>query len=261
LPISRDDRDFVQSLERGLAVLQAFDADHATLTLREAADAAGISRPAARRLLLTLEALGYLSSDGANYRMTARVLTFASAFVGSRVIHQIGQRHLESFSADVGESSSMSMLDDTDVVFVVRVPVNRVRSYMLALGERMPAYVTAQGRVLLAHLSDADLDRFFHQVTLVPLTARTFTDEPRLRAELGEIAKQGWALIDQEYEMNMRSIAAPVRDAEGTVVASVGCMCHAGRVSLEQLTNEFLPRLREAAAGIEAELGATPPPR
>jgi len=256
LPISRDDRDFVQSLERGLAVLGAFDADHATLTLRETAEAAGISRPAARRLLLTLEALGYLESTGASYRLTAKVLSFASGYLGSRVIHEIAQRHLESFSSDVGESSSMSMLDDTDVVFVVRVPVNRVRAYMLALGERMPAYVTAQGRVLLAHLSDAGLDRFFHQASLLPLTARTFTDEPSLRAELQAIAKQGWALIDQEYEMNMRSIAVPVRDAEGAVVASIGCMCHAGRVSLERLTTEFLPRLLQAAAGMEADLGA-----
>jgi IclR family transcriptional regulator, pca regulon regulatory protein len=256
LPISRDDRDFVQSLERGLAVLGAFDADHRTLTLRETAEAAGISRPAARRLLLTLEALGYLESDAAGYHLTSKVLDFAHAYLGSRVLHEIAQRHLESFSSDVGESSAMSMLDDTDVVFVVRVPVNQVRTYMLALGERMPAYVTAQGRVLLAHLSDAGLERFFYQASLLPLTARTFTDESGLRAELRAVAKRGWALIDQEYEMNMRSIAVPVRDAEGAVAASIGCMCHAGRVSLERLTGEFLPRLQAAAAGIEAELGA-----
>jgi IclR family pca regulon transcriptional regulator len=219
LTISRDDRDFVQSLERGLAVLQAFDADHVTLTLREAAEAAGISRPAARRLLLTLEALGYLSSDGSSYRLTTRVLAFSSAYLGSRVIHEIAERHLESFSSDVGESSSMSMLDDTDVIFVARVPVNRVRAYMLALGDRMPAYVTAQGRVLLAHLNAAGLDRFFHQASLLPLTARTFTNESRLRAELRVIAGQGWAMIDQEYEMEMRSIVVPVRDATGAVVA------------------------------------------
>jgi IclR family transcriptional regulator, pca regulon regulatory protein len=256
LPISRDDRDFVQSLERGLAVLGAFDAEHGTLTLRETAEAAGISRPAARRLLLTLEALGFLESDGAGYRLTTKVLSFADGYLGSRVIHEIAQRHLESFSSDVGESSAMSMLDDTDVILVVRVPVNRMRAYMLALGERMPAYVTAQGRVLLAYLTDAALGRFFHQASLLPLTDRTFTDESRLRAELRVIAKQGWAMIDQEYELNMRSIAAPVRDAEGAVVAAIGCMCHAGRVSLERLTTEFLPRLLEAAAGMEAELGA-----
>jgi len=139
VPISRDDRDFVQTLERGLAVLHAFDADHETLTLRETADAAGISRPAARRLLLTLEALGYLSSNGSSYRLTTQVLTFADGYLGSRAIHEIAQRHLASFSADVDESASMSMLDGAEIVLVVRATVNRMRTYLLGLGERLPA--------------------------------------------------------------------------------------------------------------------------
>jgi IclR family transcriptional regulator, pca regulon regulatory protein len=254
--ISREDRDFVQTLERGLAVLHAFDADHETLTLREAADAAGISRPAARRLLLTLEALGYLSNEGSSYRLTTQVLTFADGYLGSRVIHEIARRHLASFAADVDESASMSMLDATEIVLVVRAPVNRMRTYLLGLGERMPAYATAQGRMLLAHLSDSALDRFFREARLKPLTGRTVTDESQLRAALAEIAEQGWALLDQEYEANMRAIAAPVRDYDGTVVASIGCMCHAERVSLKQLTKVVLPRLLLAATGIEAELGA-----
>ena len=256
MPISREDRDFVQTLERGLAVLHAFDADHETLTLREAADAAGISRPAARRLLLTLEALGYLSNEGSSYRLTTQVLTFADGYLGSRAIHEIAQRHLVSFSADVDESASMSMLDGTEIVLVVRAPVNRMRAYVLGLGERMPAYATAQGRVLLAHLSDSALDRFFREVRLNPSAGRTLTDETQLRAALPGIAKQGWALLDQEYESNMRAIAAPVRDYDGAVVASIGCMCHAGHVSLGELTDAVLPRLLLAAADIEAELGA-----
>jgi IclR family transcriptional regulator, pca regulon regulatory protein len=256
VPISREDRDFVQTLERGLAVLHAFDADHETLTLRETAAAAGISRPAARRLLLTLEALGYLSSDGSSYQLTTQVLAFADGYLGSRAIHEIAQRHLVSFSADVDESASMSMLDGAEIVLVVRAPVNRTRTYLLGLGERMPAYATAQGRMLLAHLSDSALDRFFREARLKPLTARTLTDETQLRAALPGIAEQGWALLDQEYESNMRAIAAPVRDYDGAVVASIGCMCHAGHVSLEELTKVVLPRLLLAAAGIEAELGA-----
>ena len=255
MAIGREDRDFVQTLERGLAVLHAFGADHETLTLRETADAAGISRPAARRLLLTLEALGYLSSEGSSYRLTPQVLRLADAYLGSRAIHEIARRHLESFSGDVGESASMSMLDDAEIVLVVRSPVNRMRTYLLGLGERMPAYATAQGRVLLAHLSDTELDRFFREVRLKPLTGRTVADQTRLRVELTRIAEQGWALVDQEYELNMRAIAAPVRDHDGAVVASIGCMCHAERVSLEELTKVFLPRLLSAAWDIEAELG------
>jgi IclR family transcriptional regulator, pca regulon regulatory protein len=255
LPISREDRDFVQTLDRGLAVLQSFDADHPTLSLRETAEAAGISRPAARRLLLTLESLGYLQSDGSTYRLTTRVLQLANAYLDSRSIHEIAERHLESFASDVGESGSMAMLDDTEIVLIVRVPVNRMRSYLFGLGERLPAYVTAQGRMLLAHLSDAALDRYFREAPLLPLTGRTSTDPAQLRAELRVIAKQGWALVDQEYEINMRAVAAPIRDYNGSFVASIGCMCHVDRVSLDRLTNDVLPRLRQAAEEIEAELG------
>jgi IclR family pca regulon transcriptional regulator len=257
LPISREDRDFVQSLDRGLAVLQSFDAGHPTLSLRQAADAAGISRPAARRLLLTLEALGYLENNGSRYRLTTRVLALADAYLGSRSIHEIAQRHLESFASDVNESASLAMLDETEAVLVVRVPVvNRMRSFLLGMGERVPAYVTAQGRMLLAHLNDAALDRFFGEASLLPLTGRTLTDPTRLRAELKAIAKQGWALVDQEYEINMRAVAMPIRDHNGVVIASIGCMCHDSRVSLDRLTDEIVPRLRQAASDIEAELGA-----
>jgi IclR family transcriptional regulator, pca regulon regulatory protein len=239
VPISREDRDFVQTLERGLAVLHAFDADHETLTLRETADAAGISRPAARRLLLTLEVLGYLSSDGSSYRLTTQVLTFVDGYLGSRAIHEIARRHLASFAADVDESASMSMLDGAEIALVVRAAVNRMRTNLLGLGERMPAYATAQGRMLLAHLSDSALDRFFREARLKPLTGRTLTDESQLRAALAEIAEQGWALLDQEYESNMRAIAAPVRDYDGTAVASIGCMCHAEPVSLKNSRRSF----------------------
>jgi IclR family pca regulon transcriptional regulator len=255
VPISRDDRDFVQSLDRGLAVLEAFDSHHLTLSLREVADAAGISRPAARRLLLTLEALGYLSSDGPTFRLTTRVFTFASGYLGSRAIHEVAQRHLAAFSADVDESSVMSVLDDTDVLFVVRVPVHRVHEYMLGLGGKRPAYVSSPGRVLLAQLGEAALDRYFARAALIPLTGRTIADESDLRAELRRVAEQGWSLVDQEYETNMRSIAVPIRDLGGDVVAALSCMCHVERVPLERLTGAVLDRLRQAADDIEAELG------
>jgi IclR family pca regulon transcriptional regulator len=258
MSISRDDRSFVQSLDRGLAVLHAFDADHPRLTLRETADAAGISRPAARRLLLTLEALGYLSSDGSSYQLTSRVLGLAYGFLASRSIHEIAQRHLEKFSASVGESSSLSMLDETDVVFVARVPTRRVMNYTLSVGARLPAYVSAHGRALLAYIGDDGLDRYFEQAKLLPFNSRTCTSEAQLRTELDKIRSQGWALIDQEFESNVRSIAAPVRDAAGLVVGAIGCSCHAGRVTLSQLSEDFLPRLRETAAAITADLGGSP---
>jgi IclR family pca regulon transcriptional regulator len=257
MPISRDDRDFVQTLERGLAVLHSFDADHPRLTLRETADATGISRPAARRLLLTLEALGYLTSDGSSYQLTSRVLGLAYGFLASRSIHEIAQRHLERFSAGIGESSSLSMLDETDVVFVARVPTRRIMNYMLSVGARLPAYVSAHGRVLLASLGDGDLDRYFEQARSLPFNSRTCTSEAQLRAELAKVRSQGWALIDQEFESNVRSIAAPVRDAAGLVVGAVGCSSHPGRVTLSQLSEDFLPCLRETAAAITAELGGS----
>jgi IclR family transcriptional regulator, pca regulon regulatory protein len=258
MPISRDDRSFVQSLERGLAMLHAFDAEHARLTLREAAEATGFSRPAARRLLLTLEALGYISSDGSTYQLTSRVLTLGYGYIASRSIHEVAERHLERFSASIGESSSLSMLDETDVVFVVRVPTHRIMNYKLSVGARLPAYVSAHGRVLLANISDEALDRYFRQAKLLRFNSRTCTSEVQLRAALAKVRSQGWAMIDQEFETNVRAIGAPVRDAAGLVVAAIGCSCHAGRVSIDQLSEEFLPCLRETAAAITADLGGSP---
>jgi IclR family transcriptional regulator, pca regulon regulatory protein len=127
-----------------------------------------------------------------------QVLKFADGHLESRAIHEIAQRHLESLSADVGESGSMSMLDGAEIVLVVRVPVNRMRTYLLGLGARMPAYATAQGRMLLAHLSDSALDRLSGDALLMPLTGRTLTDKTQLRAELVRVGEQAWALVDQE---------------------------------------------------------------
>jgi IclR family pca regulon transcriptional regulator len=261
MPISRDDRSFVQSLDRGLAVLQTFDAEHPRLTLREAAEATGISRPAVRRLLLTLEALGYLSSDGTSYELTSRVLSLGYGFLASRSIHEVAQGFLEKLSASIGESSSLSMLDETDVVFVARVPTHRIMNYMLSVGARLPAYVSAHGRVLLAALGAQALDRYFQQAELLRFNSRTRTGEQQLRVELETVRSQGWAMIDQEFEANVRSIAAPVRDAAGQVVGAIGCSCHAGRVSIEQLSGDFLPQLLETAAAITAALGGSPEQR
>ena len=258
MPISRDDRSFVQSLERGLAVLNAFDAEHPRLTLREAAEATGISRPAVRRLLLTLESLGYLSGDGSSYQLTSRVLSLGYGFLASRSIHEIAQGYLEKLSASIGESSSLSMLDETDVVFVVRVPTHRIMNYMLSVGARLPAYVSAHGRVLLAALNGDALDRYFQRAELLRFNSRTLTSEEQLRAELDTVRAQGWAMIDQEFEVNVRSIAAPVHDAAGLVAGAIGCSCHAGRVSIEQLSGVFLPRLLETAAEITSALGGSP---
>jgi IclR family pca regulon transcriptional regulator len=255
MPISRDDRSFVQSLDRGLAVLNAFDADHPRLTLREAAEATGISRPAVRRLLLTLEALGYLTGDGSSYELTSRVLSLGYGFLASRSIHEVAQGYLEKLSANIGESSSLSMLDETDVVFVARVPTHRIMNYMLSVGARLPAYVSAHGRVLLAALNAQALDRYFKQAELLRFNSRTCTSEPQLRVALDTVRSQGWAMIDQEFETNVRSIAAPVRDAGGVVAGAIGCSCHAGRVSIDQLSGEFLPRLLDTAAAITAALG------
>lgn len=248
----------VQSLERGLTVLQAFDAEHPRLTLRQAADATGFSRPAVRRLLLTLEALGYLTGDGSSYQLTSRVLSLGYGYLASRSIHEVAQGHLEKLSACMGKSSSLTMLDETDVVFVVRVPTHRIMNYMLSVGARLPAFVSAHGRVLLAALSDDALDRYFQQAELLRFNSRTCTSEEQLRTALAKVRSQGWAMIDQEFETNVRSIAAPVRDAAGLVVAAIGCSTHAGRVSIDQLSDELLPRLRETAAAITAALGGNP---
>ncbi|WP_367319630.1 IclR family transcriptional regulator C-terminal domain-containing protein [Streptomyces sp. HUAS ZL42] len=252
---------FVRSFERGLAVIRCFDADHPARTLSEVARACDLTRAAARRLLLTLADLGYVRSDGRLFRLTPRVLELGYAYLAGLTLPQLAQTHLENLVAEVKESSSLCVLDGDDIVYVARVPTRRIMSATITVGTRFPAHVTSVGRVMLAALADGELELRLDRAQLRPLTARTLISREDLRAELVRVRRQGYALVDQELEEGLRSVAAPVRDRDGVVVAGVNIAVHAGRTSVESIHRELLPPLRAAVARIEADLRITDPGR
>jgi IclR family pca regulon transcriptional regulator len=252
--------DYVQSLERGLAVIRAFDADRPELTLSDVARATGLPRAAARRFLLTLVELGYVRADAGRFSLRPRVLELGYAYLSGLGLPEVAQPHMEALVARVNESSSMSVLDDTDVVYVVRVPTRRIMAITLAVGTRLPAYATSMGRVLLAALAPDELDDRLGRTEIRPLTATTVADADALRARLDRVRDQGWATVDQELEEGVRSVAAPIRDASGAVTAALNVSAHASRTSMQALRRDVLPLLLETAAAVEAELRAVAGP-
>jgi IclR family pca regulon transcriptional regulator len=246
---------FVQSLERGLAVIRAFGPEDPELTLSDVARRTGLTRAAARRFLLTLADLGYVRSDGRRFALTPRVLELGYAYLSSLSLPEIAEPHLERLAAEVRESSSVSVLDGDEIVYVGRVPTSRIMRVAINVGTRFPAYATSMGRVLLAALSDAELEAYLARAEIRPLTRKAIATPERLREELARIRAQGWALVDQELEEGLRSVAAPIRDREGRVIAAVNVSAHASRASKETVRRQLLPPLLATAARIEADLG------
>ncbi|MGI8713903.1 MAG: IclR family transcriptional regulator domain-containing protein [Solirubrobacteraceae bacterium] len=246
--------DFVQSLERGLSVIRAFDSEHRELGLSEVARITGLTRAAARRFLLTLVSLGYMSLSDGRFALRPRVLELGYAYLSSLTLPEVAQPHMEALVERVNESSSISVLDDTEVVYVARVPTRRIMSINLSVGTRLPAYATSMGRVLLAALPDPELEARLQRIEVRPLSAHTITDLGELRAELERTRRQGWAAVDQELEEGLRSLAVPIRGASGEVVAALNVSVHATRGSMTTLRRDFLPLARKAADAIEVDL-------
>jgi IclR family pca regulon transcriptional regulator len=248
--------EFVQSLERGLSVIRVFDADHPRLSLSEVAAATGLSRAAARRFLHTLVHLGYMRANGGRFELRPKILELGYAYLSSLTLPEVAMPHLEELVEQVRESSSVSELDAGDVVYVARVPTKRIMAVTISVGTRFPAYATSMGRVLLAAQPDAWLDDYLATVSLHHLTGRTITTASGLGQELRKIRTRGWALVDQELEEGVRSIAAPIRDLDGTVIAAVNIATHAGRRTLDSIVADLLGPLLAAAARIERDLAS-----
>ena len=249
--------DFVQSLERGLAVIRAFGPETPQLTLSEVARATGLTRAAARRFLLTLAELGYVRVDGRSFSLRPRILELGFAYLSGLSLPETAQPHMEELVAKVHESCSVSVLDGDDVVYVARVPTRRIMRVTIAVGTRFPAYATSMGRVLLAGLADDELARYLTSVRMEPLTRRTITTADQLMAVLRSVRAQGYALVDQELEEGLRSIAAPIRDADERVIAAINLSSQASRALIDTLRREYLPLLRATADQIEADLRVT----
>ena len=228
------DGDFVQSLDRGLSVIRAFDAEHPKLTLSEVAASTGLSRAAARRFLRTLVQLGYMRSEGSRFALRPKILELGYAYLSSLTLPEVSMPHLEQLVEQVHESSSVSELDGDDVIYIARVPTKRIMTVTISVGTRFPAYATSMGRVLLAAQSEERLDDYLESASLRGLTGHTITSATALRRELRKIRAQGWALVDQELEEGLRSIAAPIRDADGQVIAAINVSTHAGQPHPEQ---------------------------
>jgi IclR family transcriptional regulator, pca regulon regulatory protein len=246
--------DFVQSLDRGLAVIRAFGPDRERLSLSEVARATGLTRAATRRFLLTLVKLGYVRSDGREFSLRPRVLELGYAYLSGLAMPEVAAPHLEELVAHVRESSSISVLDGQHIVYVARVPTKRIMTVSISVGTRFPAYATSMGRVLLAAMSPEDLDHYLADADLQPITASTVTDPDRLREIVSEVAKQGYAIVDQELEEGLRAVAAPIRGTSGTVTAAINLSAHASRVTLAAMRADLLPALLETASRIEADL-------
>jgi IclR family transcriptional regulator, pca regulon regulatory protein len=258
----RERRQSLQSLERGIAVIQVFSRERPALTLSEVARLTGITRATARRILLTLEDLGHVRSDGRLFSLTPRVLTLGWAYLSSLNLWETAQPLMEELTKQTNESCSAATLDLPDVVYVARVPTSRIMTIALGIGTRLPAHCTSMGRVLLAALPDPELEDFLATARLEVYTDRTITDADRLRRTIHSVRDQGWALVDQELEIGLRSIAAPLR-VDGRTIAAINVSAAAPRVPLEQLRGRFLPELLKTvdliATALERQRRPAPP--
>lgn len=256
--MSRQDPDVIDSVAKAFRLLQAFSAEHPTLTVTEAAEVTGLSRATARRILLTCVRLGFAETDDRRFRLTPRVLRLGYGYLSSLPIWDRAQSHLRALADEVRESCSAATLDGEDIVYVARVPANRSMSITLSVGSRLPAYPTSMGRVLLAALPEDDLRRYLEHTVLRPLTSRTITDPAVLEKELDRTRKRGYAMVDGEREEGVRSAAAPVRDRTGRVVAAINVSANAGRVTVAELRERCVPLLVQTADAISRDIGYAP---
>lgn len=245
-----NEKDYAQTFARGLDVIRAFDAEHPRMTLSQVAERTGLTRAAARRFLLTLVAEGYAVTDGKVFGLAPRVLDLGYAYLSTLGVWQGALTVLTDVTRQVGESCSASVLDGPEIVYVARVAASRIMTVNLHVGSRLPAYNTSMGRMMLAHLPPLELERVLTATRLEKMTPHTVTDPTELRAILRQTAIQGWSLTSEELELGLLSLAAPLRDRAGKVVAAINVSTQINRMSPEQLQTQVLPVLLDAAQRI-----------
>lgn len=247
----RDAREYVRAVERALEVVLAFGADRPTLTLGEVAALTELSRGTAQRYLYTLQVLGYVESDGTYFRLGARVLDLAAAYLESTTRWSVAEVFVRNLSEELNESSSISVLDGTDIIYVVRSPRRKFIQIVLEVGTRLPAWVTSMGRVMLAALPEEQQRAVLAKSTIEPLSSRTMTSVERLIIELGRVAADGYCILDQEIELGLRSVAVPLHDGDRKVVASLNVTTQVSRTPLHQVRSKVIPALQRTAHVIE----------
>jgi IclR family pca regulon transcriptional regulator len=253
MPRRDDDRDFVESIARGFDVLKAFDRSRPTMSLSEVATVTGLARPTARRILRTLETLGYVRSAAGSFQLTPRVLELGVTYVQSLGLWDVARPHLEDLVAKTHESSSIAQLDGSDIVYVARVAVPKLIALAVHIGTRFPAVPTSLGKVLLAGLDPDELDAVLAEPSRSGVLPRWTPDRAELDRVLREVRAQGWSLTDEQLASGIRSVAAPVRDGSGRVVAAVNVTVHAAETPVTTLREEYLPMLLDTAGRISAD--------
>jgi IclR family transcriptional regulator, pca regulon regulatory protein len=255
LDVYTGDPNFMTSLARGLVVIQAFTQQSPQMTISQLSVKTGLSRAAVRRCLYTLTKLGFAGAeDGSRYSLRPRMLTLSHTYTASNTLSTAAQPILERMSATLRESFSVATLDGEDIVYIARTQVNRVMAVDLHIGSRLPAYCTSMGRVLLAYLPTEQLEQYLAKAVLTPHTNRTIISVEKLRLALRNVRRNGYALVDQEYEVGLRSLAVPVYAPSGRVVATVNLSGNAPRLSVLEMQSRYLNPLRNAAAELSVFL-------
>lgn len=246
-------RDFVQSLERGLAIIKVFSAQRPSMTVSDLAHESGLTRAAVRRFLLTLSDLGYVSQKGNRFELTPKVLELGYSYLSALSFPEVALPHLERLVTETSEASEGSILHRGEIVYVVRVPGSALMTISVNVGARRPAHATAMGRVLLADLAPAELDDYLTSTHLEQLLPRTVTNPAKLRKELDLVRRNGYALVSEELEEGLVAVAVPVRDRAGRARAAINLSTHIGRKSVEDM-RDLVPLIKRAAADIELGL-------
>jgi IclR family pca regulon transcriptional regulator len=247
------DDEFVQSLARGLEVLQAFSRLHPRMTLSEVAVKVGLSRATSRRLLLTLAQLGHVGTDGKYFWLRARVLDLGYCYLASQPWWHAAQPLMERAASVFNETCSIGALDGADVVYLTGVAPARIASIDLHPGLRVPAYCASSGRAILAGFPDKQVEAVLDASTIEPLTPRTITDRVKLWSAIRKVRTQGYSLVDGEFESDIRSLAVAINDRSGRPIAAINVTCLASRMRASEMIGRCFPILREAAEGIERE--------
>jgi Transcriptional regulator len=248
-----DDPNFIEAIARGFDVIRAFDPGQPEMTLSEVATATGLARPTVRRILLTLEALGYVRSLTRGFALTPRILELGLTYVQALGLWEVARPHMEALVARTNESTSIAQLDGSDIVYVARVSVPKIITIAVNVGTRFPAVPTSLGRVLLAGLSPVELDQTLCQPSRAAVRATWQPDRAELDAVLRDVRAKGWALTDEQLAAGIRSIAVPVRDDTGRVVAAMNVTVHAAQTSVETLVGQHLPLLLHSAGQVSAD--------
>jgi IclR family transcriptional regulator, pca regulon regulatory protein len=263
ISVSEDDSnpDFVRALARGLAVIESFDGVQGSASLSEIAARAKLSRGTVRRALITLQSLGYLAEEAGRFSLLPRALRLGYSYLSSQPLWTLARPYVEEVHAKTGETSSLAVLDNGMIVYLLRIVASSLMHDKLTIGSRLPAYPASMGRVLLAGLSEPELDRYLRETELKQLTPLTVIDPARLRVLIAQAREDGFAVNDQEMELGLRSIAVPITAHNGAVVAALNIGSSSVRTSYVEMEKNFLPVLREAARKISdliAHSGASP---